>query len=169
MTAEGLAAIGALTTPMRVTNIPGKGGAVAFAKVVESMHGDEGVIVAASPSTVLGLAQSRFGRQSEQSVRWIAAVAAEPSVVAVRVDAPWRNLGELVRAWRAHPDRVGTGGASVIGGQDHMKVLMLARRAGIDVRAVRYTSFSTPVDALAALESGQIQELFEYDRPRVCI
>src|SRR3981189_127204 len=42
--------------PLRVTNIPGDGGGVAFTRVVAESRGNERVIAAASPSTLLGLA-----------------------------------------------------------------------------------------------------------------
>jgi TctA family transporter len=44
------------------------------------------------------------------------------------------------------------GGGSGVGGQDHMKVLLLAQEAGIDPLAIRYTSFDG--DGVASPESA---------------
>jgi putative tricarboxylic transport membrane protein len=143
--------------PLRVMNIAGDGGGVAFGRVVEAPKSNDPVIVAASPSTLLGIAQHHYGKHSEKDVRWLAAVDAEPSVIAVASDAPWHTLAELVAAWRAHPDSIVGGGSSDVGGQDHMKMLLLARAAGIDVRQVRYKPLSGTPEALSALKDGAIQ------------
>jgi putative tricarboxylic transport membrane protein len=143
--------------PLRITNIPGTGGSIAFAKVVAGLGPPDRLIVAASPSTLLGIAQQHYGRFNEHDVRWIAAVATEPSVVAVRADAPWRSINDLMRTWRARPEAVVFGGGSVVGGQDHMKVLLLARAAGIDVKRVHYLPLSGPLEAITSLTAGTIQ------------
>ncbi len=142
---------------LRVINLPGEGGGVAFRRVVSDSASSQPLIVAASPSTLLGLAQGHYGNFSEKSVRWIAAMDAEPSVIAVSASAPWRTLDEFVRAWRAHPDSVVIGGTSDVGGQDHMKMLLLARAAGLAVRLVRYRPISSTTDAIAQLRSNAIQ------------
>lgn len=142
---------------LRVTNIPGEGGGVAFKRVVAEARASEPVIVAASPSTLLGLAQHHYGNLTEKDVRWIAAVDAEPSIIVVSADAPWHTLGEFVTAWRAHPESITIGGSSAVGGQDHMKMLLLARAAGLDVRRVQYRPLNSPPEAIAMLRSGAIQ------------
>lgn len=143
--------------PLRVSNVPGDGGGVAFKSVVSRGHDSEPVIVAASPSTLLGLAQHHYGDFTERDVRWIAAVDAEPSIIAVGASAPWKDLKQFVAAWRAQPDSIVIGGTSAIGGQDHMKMLLLARTAGLDVRRVRYESVSSPAEAISMIKSGKIQ------------
>ena len=157
MTVASLARLDSSVAPMRVINVPGNGGGVAFSKVVTQMRGNPGVIVAASPSTVLGLVQHHYGNHTEHDVRWIATVGSEPSVIAVRADAPWRNLAAFVADWRAHPEKILTVGASVPGGQDHMKILVLARAVGLDVRRVRYAAYDSPVDAIGALMADTAQ------------
>jgi putative tricarboxylic transport membrane protein len=156
-TAEALGTTAPGAHALHVQNIPGEGGGVAFAKVAAGKEGSERLIVAASPSTLLGLAQRHYGQFTERDVRWIAAVGAEPSVIAVRPDAPWRTLGDFVAAWRARPEAITVGGASAVGGQDHMKILLLARAAGIDVRRVRYVPLSGPLEAITSLSTGTIQ------------
>lgn len=156
-TAEALGAEAPGGRKLRVLNMPGEGGGVAFARVVADMHGNERVIVAASPSTLLGLAQHRYGALREQDVRWVAAVGTERSVIAVRTEAPWKSLGDFVAAWRANPESITIGGTSAVGGGDHMKMLLLARAAGIDVRRVKYRSFDEEIEVVRALQAGAIQ------------
>jgi putative tricarboxylic transport membrane protein len=155
--AEALATVGPASSRMRVANMPGNGGGIAYAHVAEEMRGNEGVIVAASPSTLLGIAQNHYGRLTERDVRWLAAVGAEKSVVAVSNDAPWHTLKELMAAWRADPQAITIGGSSAIGGGDHMKVLLLARAAGMDVQRVRYLPLDGAPEAIRLLRAGSIQ------------
>ena len=142
---------------LRVINIPGEGGGLAFKSIRARPRDADPVIVAASPSTLLGLAQHRYGNYSEQDVRWIAAVDAEPSIIAVSARAPWHSLSQFITAWRAHPDSVIIGGTSAVGGQDHMKMLLLARAAGLDVRKVRYWPVTSPAEAIAMVNAGSLQ------------
>lgn len=143
--------------PMRITNMVGGGGGVAFAHVVTQRNDDANLIVAASPATTLRLAQGGYGRFTERDVRWLGAIAADFGLVAVRADAPWRNMQELIAAWRADPARIAVGGGSAVGGQDHMKVLLLGRAVGIDPRAIRYVPFDGGGQAITALLGGFIQ------------
>jgi putative tricarboxylic transport membrane protein len=156
-TAETLGPIAPEGKPLRVTNMPGDGGGVAFKHVVSDERGNDRVLAAASPSTLLGIAQLHYGAHTERDVRWIAALDAEPSVIAVAADAPWRTLDELLVAWRAHPESITSGGTSFIGGQDLIKMLLLARAAGVDIRRVRYVPLGGPPDVVTAMHSGAVQ------------
>jgi putative tricarboxylic transport membrane protein len=156
-TADVLGRLRLMPGALHVRNVPGQGGGVAFTQVAVEMADNEGIIVAASPSTLLGLAQGKFGGLDEHSVRWVAAVGAEPSVVAVRADAPWRTLADLMADWRADPGRIRIGGGSAVGGQDHMKMLMLARAAGVDVALVNYRSFNGPAEAITSMLADSVQ------------
>ena len=142
---------------VRVTNLPGAGGAIAYAHAVARRRGDASVLIAASPATTLRLAQGQFGRFTEESVRWVGAVAADYGIVAVSPDAPWSSLTALLDAWRRDPARVVAGGGSAVGGQDHMKLLVLARAAGIDPATIRYVPFDGGGEALTTLLGGFIQ------------
>jgi putative tricarboxylic transport membrane protein len=143
-----------VSEPMRVENLPGAGGGIAFAHTVAELHGNENVIIAASPSTTLRLAEGQFGDLRAADVRWIGAIAADFGVIAVSPDAPWHTLGDLVDAWKSHPGDVVVAGGSAVGGQDHMRVLLLADAAGIDPRSIRYVPFDGGGEALTALLGG---------------
>jgi putative tricarboxylic transport membrane protein len=154
---EALGPLDGFSPALRVTNMPGNGGGIAYAHVAEEMRGNGNVIVAASPSTLLGIAQNHYGKLTERDVRWLAAVGAEKSVVAVSPDAPWHDLRQLVAAWRADPQAITIGGSSAIGGGDHMKMLLLARAAGMDVQRVRYLPADGAPEAIRLLRAGTIQ------------
>lgn len=148
---------GLIPQVMRVTNVPGAGGGIAYANVVARRSGQRDLIVAASPATTLRLAQGQYGDLTHADVRWLAALGADYGVVGVRADAPWTALPELLAAWRADPSRFVVGGGSAVGGQDHMKMLILARAASIDPRRIRYVPFDGGGEALTTLLGGFIQ------------
>lgn len=143
--------------PIKTTNVTGGGGGVAYANVVTQRSDDANLIVAASPATTVRLAQGQYSRFTERDVRWLGAVAADFGLVAVKADAPWKTMQELVAAWKADPSKIAVGGGSAVGGQDHMKVLLLGRAAGIEPRSIKYVPFDGGGQALTSLLGGFIQ------------
>ena len=127
---------------------------MAFAHTVGQRNEDRSVLVAASPATTLRLAQGQFGHLTADDVRWVGALGAEYGIVAVAADSPWMSLTELFDHWRSVPDSVVVSGGSAVAGQDHMKILLLGREAGIDPRRVRYVPFDGGGEALTALLGG---------------
>lgn len=142
---------------VRTTNLPGAGGGVAYARTVAQRSDDRNLLVAASPSTVLRLAQGQYGSLNENDVRWVGALGAEYGVLAVAADAPWSSLDDLLDEWRRDPASLVVSGGSAVAGQDHMKVLLLAHRAGIDPRRIRYVPFDGGGEAMTALLGGFVQ------------
>lgn len=82
---------------------------MAYANVVTQRGDDPNLIVAASPATTVRLAQGQFSRFTERDVRWLGAVAADFGLVAVKADAPWKTMQELVAAWKADPSKIAVG------------------------------------------------------------
>lgn len=154
---EVLRVLGLSPGLVRTTNLPGAGGGVAYANAVAQRNQDPSVLVAASPSTTLRLAQGQYGDLTEDDVRWIGAVGAEYGVLAVAADAPWNDLGDLLEAWRRAPGSIVVSGGSAVAGQDHMKVLLLAHRAGLDPKRIRYVPFDGGGEAMTALLGGFVQ------------
>lgn len=152
--ARALGELGLAPGMVRVSNMPGAGGGIAYAHAVSQRHGDGNVLVAASPATVLRLAQGQFAHLTEEDVRWVGAVATDYGMLAVQPEAPWTNLEALLEQWRRDPASIVVSGGSAVGGQDHMKILLLADRAGIDPRRVRYVPFDGGGEALTALLGG---------------
>lgn len=137
--------------PFKVTNLTGAGGGVAYANVVSQRDDDPNLIVAASLATAVRLAQGQYSRFSELDVRWLGAIAADFGLVAVKADAPWKTMQELVAAWKADP------GTIAVGGQDHLRVLLLGRAVGLEPRSIRYVPLAGDEPAVASLLNGSIQ------------
>ena len=148
---------GQITSPMRVTYMPGGVGAVAYNAIIAQRPAEAGTLVAFSGGSLLNLSQGKFGRYSENNVRWLAAVGTDYGIVAVRKDAPWKNLSELMEAMKSDPTKVVVGAGASIGSQDWMKTALLAREAGIDPRKMRYVAFEGGGEPVTALLGNHIQ------------
>lgn len=157
VTGRILGELGLVPGSVPTQNMAGAGGGVAFAHAVAQREGDPNVFVAASPATTLRLAQGQFGHLEATDVRWIGALGAEYGIVAVAQDAPWSSLRELLDDWVAQPESIVVSGGSAVAGQDHMKILLLGREAGLDPLRVRYVPFDGGGEALTALLGGFVQ------------
>lgn len=154
---KGLIQLNLLSTPMRVTYQPGGIGAVAYNTVVAQRPDDGDLIVAFSGGSLLNLAQGKFGRYSENDVRWVAAEGIDYGMLAVRADSPYQTLPDLIEALKQDPSSTVFGAGGTVGSQDWMKSAIVARAAGIDYRAMRYVPFEGGGEAQTALLGGHIQ------------
>jgi putative tricarboxylic transport membrane protein len=84
-------------------------------------------------------------------------VGTDYGVIAVRDDAPWQSLDELIAALRQKKDPIVLGAAGSIGSQDWMKMALVLDKAGIDPKSIRYISFEGGGEASHALMKGHIQ------------
>ena len=157
---------GAVEDGFKVTNMPGGGGGVAFANVVSERGDDNDLLIAASPATTLRLAQGQYGEFTAEDVRWLGAVGADFAVLAVAADSDLGSMEDLVSAIQADPSALNFGGGSAVGGQDHMKVLILAQALGVDPLALSYTPFDGGGEALTSLLGGFI-DVFPGDASEV--
>nr|WP_310615621.1 tripartite tricarboxylate transporter substrate binding protein [Pantoea cypripedii] len=148
---------GQITTPMRVTYMPGGVGAVAYNAIIAQRPAEAGTVVAYSGGSLLNLSQGKFGRYTVDDVKWLAAIGTDYGMVAVRNDAPWQNLGELMEAMKKDPTKVVVGAGASIGSQDWMKTALLAREGGIDPRKMRYVAFEGGGEPVTALLGNHIQ------------
>lgn len=149
-----------LKEPMRATYMPGGIGAVAMNTVVAQRAADPNVIVAFSGGSLLNIAQGKFGKWTENDVKWLAAVGADYGSISVGKNAPWKNLAEVMAAIKADPAKVPMGGGGTVGSQDWTKAAILAKKLGIDPKAMRWVSFEGNGEATTALMGGHIQVMF---------
>lgn len=146
--------IGQVDKPVQVTNMAGGGGGLAFASVVNERNDDADLIVAASQATATRLAQNAYGGATADQVRFVGAIGADPGVIVVAADSPLNNLDDLMNAIKAGED-VSFAGGSAAGGFDHLKVLMLAKEAGIeDIRSIKYIGVDGGADAITQTIGG---------------
>jgi putative tricarboxylic transport membrane protein len=149
---------GLIPSTMQVVNLAGGGGGVAFASVVNKRGDDNDLIVAASSATATRLAQNAYPGNTMDQVRWVAAIGADYGVIAVGADSAIQTLPELLAQMKSDPKSIAIGGGSAVGGWDHLKVLIAAKKAGIeDVRSVKYIAFDGGGEAVTQLLAGSLQ------------
>jgi putative tricarboxylic transport membrane protein len=154
---QGLQQLELLSGPMRVTYMPGGIGAVAYNAIIANRPADHNAIVAFSGGSLLNLAQNKFGRYTENDVRWVAGIGTDYGMIAVRTDSPYQTLGDLIEALKQDPTSVVFGAGGTVGSQDWMKSVIVAKAAGIDYKAMRYVAFEGGGEAQTALLGGHIQ------------
>ncbi len=152
--------IGAVDTPVQVTNLAGAGGGVAFANVATERTDDPELIVAASSATTTRLAQNAFAGMTADMVRFVGAIGADPGVIVVAKDSPFQSLGDLVEAIKADPGSVAFAGGSAVGGFDHMKPLQVMKAAGFtDITKIKYIGVDGGADAITQTVGGFTQAM----------
>lgn len=154
---QGLQEAKLISTPMRITYMPGGVGAVAMNAVVGQRPADPNAIVAFSGGSLLNIAQGKFGKWTENDVRWVAAIGTDYGCISVRADSPYKTLKDLLTAIKADPGKVAIGGGGTVGSQDWTKVATLGRQVGVDPKALRYVSFEGNGEVTTALLGGHIQ------------
>ncbi|PRX35510.1 putative tricarboxylic transport membrane protein [Meinhardsimonia xiamenensis] len=147
--------LGLVDEPVQVTNMAGGGGGLAFAHVVNERNDDPNLIVAASQATATRLAQNAYGGLKADQVRFVGAIGADPGVIVVAADSPYKSLKDLVEAVKSDPSSVSFAGGSAAGGFDHLKVLMILKKAGFDdIRKVKYIGVDGGADAITQVIGG---------------
>ncbi len=150
--------IGAVDSPIQVTNMAGAGGGLAFNHVVNERGDDADLIVAASSATSTRLAQNAYAGMTAAQVRFVGAIGADPGVIVVAADSPFESLGDMVDAIKADPGSVAFAGGSAVGGFDHLKPLMILQRAGFtDITKVKYIGVDGGADAITQTIGGFTQ------------
>ncbi len=146
-----------ITDPMRVTYMPGGIGAVAYNTVIAQKPDMANTIVAFSSGSLLNLAQGKFGRYTENDVRWLAAVGTDYGAVIVAEKSPYKSLKEVMVALKTDPTKVVLGAGGTVGSQDWMKAALVAKAGGVNPKTMRYVAFEGGGEAMTALQGGHIQ------------
>jgi len=154
---QGMQEAKMLSSPMRITYMPGGVGAVAMNAVVGQRPTDGNAIVAFSGGSLLNIAQGKFGKWTENDVRWVAAIGTDYGCISVRADSPYKTLKDLLNAIKADPTKIAIGGGGSVGSQDWTKTATLSKQIGVDPKALRYVSFEGNGEVTTALLGGHIQ------------
>jgi tripartite-type tricarboxylate transporter receptor subunit TctC len=133
MLADGIAK--QLGQRVLVVNRPGAGGAIGY-KHVASQKPDGYSLVwnSNSISTTYHSGQLPFDYQAFDAV---ARVLVESPVVAVRADAKWKTLGDLIADAKSRPKAISVG-HSGIGSHTHLCLAALFHAAGVEVNEVPF-------------------------------
>jgi tripartite-type tricarboxylate transporter receptor subunit TctC len=145
-----------LGQPVVVENRPGAGGALG-ADIVAKAPGDRYLVMISSAASH-GIGPVLYRNPPYDALRDfsnIRLIGTFPSVLAVNLEFPARNLAEFLAVARQRPVSYGSGGNGTL---NHLIGQLLARAAGVDLTHVPYRG-SAP--ALTDTISGQIPAIME--------
>lgn len=133
-----------------IENRQGAGGGIGMAYVAKARADGYTLLLALSSISVIPEADRVLGRapmfQLDQLVP-VARFTADPVVLAVRADAPWKSFAEFVAFARAHPKKLNYGSSGNYGTM-HVPMEMLAASAGISMTHVPFAGAAPAVTAL---------------------
>ena len=144
-----------LGQPVIIENKAGAGGGIGMALVSKAPADGYTVLLSLSSLTVIPEADVVLGRAQMfalNSLRPIARFTADPTVLAVRADAPWKTVKEFVDDAKRRPGAINFGSSGNYGTM-HVPMEILSQNAGIKMTHVPFTGAAP---AVVALLGGQI-------------
>ena len=147
-----------LGQPVVIENKGGAGGGIGMGVAARSKPDGYTVLLALSSLTVIPEADALLGRSPMfllNELRPIARYTADPTVLAVRADAPWKTVKEFVEDARKRPGAINYGSSGNYGTM-HVPMEILAQTAGIKMTHIPFTGAGP---AVVAMLGGQIDAL----------
>jgi tripartite-type tricarboxylate transporter receptor subunit TctC len=150
-----------LKTPVAVVNKTGAAGAVGMQYVATSKPDGYMLLLALSSISIIPEADKLFGRPPAFTVDQfepIALISADPTILVVRAESPWKTAQDFIEDARKRPDQVSYSSSGIYGTL-HMAMELLQQAAGIKLRHVPFPGGGPAVTALLgghvdALASG---------------
>ncbi len=147
-----------LKQPVVIENKPGAGGGIGMQYVARAKPDGYTIMLALSSISILPEADKVTGRPQMFELNQfvpIARLTADPTVLAVRADSPWKTVQEFVADAKKRPGAI-TYGSSGNYGTMHVPMEMLAQSAGVKLLHVPYTGAGP---AVVALLGGNVDAL----------
>jgi tripartite-type tricarboxylate transporter receptor subunit TctC len=141
-----------------VENKPGAGGGIGMAQVAKAKPDGYTIMMSLASLTVLPEADKILGREPMYQVNQLKPIArftADPTVFAVRADAPWKTLADFIADAKKNPGKF-TYGSSGNYGTMHVPMEMFAGATGVKLVHVPYTGAGP---AIVGLLGGQVDAL----------
>lgn len=138
-----------------VENKGGAGGAIGMGQVARAPADGYTLLMALSSISILPEAAKVLGQEplyQLAQLKPIARFTADPTVLVVRADSPWKNLNEFIVAMRAKPGAYSYSSSGNYGTM-HVPMEMLKQNADFRMLHVPYTGAAP---AVLALLSGQV-------------
>ena len=147
-----------LGQPVVIENKGGAGGGIGMAQAAKAAPDGYTILMALSSYSVLPEADTVLGRQqmySYASLRPIARITADPTVLAVRADAPWKTVKDFVEDARKRPGAINFGSSGNYGTM-HVPMEILKQVANVRMTHIPYTGAAP---AVVALLGGQVDAI----------
>jgi tripartite-type tricarboxylate transporter receptor subunit TctC len=147
-----------LKQPVLVVNRPGAGGATGTASVAKAAPDGYTILMALSSISIFPVSDRINGKAPAYEMKDfapIALVTADPTVLVVRADGPYKTLKDFVDAAKASPGKINYSSSGVYGTL-HVSMEIFANAAGIKLFHVPYQGGGP---AVTALLGGQVEAL----------
>jgi tripartite-type tricarboxylate transporter receptor subunit TctC len=147
-----------LKNPVGVVNKTGAAGAVGMQSVATSKPDGYTLLLALSSISIIPEADKLFNRPPAYTVDQfapIALISADPTILVVRSESPWKTARELIDDAKKRPGQISFSSSGVYGTL-HMAMELLSHAAGIKLRHVPYAGAGP---ALTAILGGHVDAL----------
>jgi tripartite-type tricarboxylate transporter receptor subunit TctC len=147
-----------LKNPVAVVNKTGAAGAVGMQFVATSKPDGYTLLLALSSISIIPEADKIFGRPPAFTVDQfapIALISADPTILVVRAESPWKTAMEFVEDARKRPGQISYSSSGIYGTL-HMAMELLSHAAGVKLRHIPATGAGP---ALNAILGGHVDAL----------
>jgi tripartite-type tricarboxylate transporter receptor subunit TctC len=144
-----------LGQPVVIENKAGAGGGIGMGLAAKAKPDGYTILLALSSLTVIPEADVLLGRPAMfglPDLRPVARFTADPTVLAVRADAPWKTVQQFIDDAKNRPGAINYGSSGNYGTM-HMPMEILAQTAGVKMTHIPFTGAGP---AVVALLGGQI-------------
>jgi tripartite-type tricarboxylate transporter receptor subunit TctC len=156
--ADGMAKV--LGVPVPILDKPGAGGAIGYTYISQQKADGHSIVWSSnSISTTFHNGQLPF---DYKNLEHVARVTIENPALAVKADAPWKTLKELIEFAKANPDKVRVGNSGQ-GSQTHIASVALFSSAGAKIVPIHRTGGQATADLLA----GRVEVVVQF--PQVIV
>ena len=145
-----------LKHPVVIVNRTGAGGALGMREVAKAAPDGYTILMALSSISIFPVSERVNGKQPAYELKDfapIALVTADPTVLVVRGDSPYRSVKVFVEAGKANPGKINYSSSGVYGTL-HVAMEIFANAAGIKLFHVPYGGGGP---AVTALLGGQVE------------
>ena len=156
-----------------VVTRPGGGGSLAVAELVQAKPDGYTVILAPISTLVIHPQLNDLPYKTPDDYEAIINTVAFYSVIAVKADAPWKTMQELVAAAKANPGKLRTGSPGE-GTSSHLNLEELKRLSGANLTHVPFAGWGETSPALlgghvdaAMAQPGEVKPLVDAKKLRV--
>lgn len=143
-----------LARSVQVFNVPGAGGSVGLAQLINSAKGDPHQLMVNGFVMVGALLTNKSAVNLDQATP-IARLTEEVEVIVVPASSPIKTAQDLAAAVKADPAKVTWAGGSA-GGVDHITAALFAQAVGADATKINYIPFSGGGESLAAILGSKV-------------
>lgn len=141
-----------------IENKAGAGGAIGIGSAAHVKPDGYSILLSLSSISILPVADKILNRKAAfqlDQFKPIGRITADPTVLVVRADAPWKTAQEFIDAARKTPGDIAYGSSGIYGTM-HVPMEMLAQAAKIQLAHIPFTGAGP---AVASLLGGHVQAL----------